>query len=120
MNLLDATATLIDCAKTYADHDPGVQRAVKRMEKRLRLLQLRAAKARRSRRYKAWRTLQHLNPVCKCSHRFTFGEFIASADISHHGLIHVFVCPYCRRLVINFDADGNRYLNQELLNETRH
>jgi hypothetical protein len=110
VTLLDATATLIDCAKTYADHDKSVMRAVARMEKRLRLLQLRAARARRSRRRSAWRALQFFAPVCRCSHRFTFGQFVRSAEIDGRGWIQRFVCPACRGFVIKYDKPGNRYL----------
>lgn len=117
MTLLDATATLIDTAKTYAEHDRAVMRAVKRMEKRLRLLQLRSLKATRRRRHFAWKTLQHLNPVCDCSHRFTFIEFIHAAEIDHRGWIKLFICPHCRRLVVLLEVKGNctRYLNQQML-----
>src|SRR4051812_34002215 len=55
MTLLEATSHLIDCAKTNAhESDRVMQRAVKRMEKRLAVLKLRAAKTLRRNRRLAW------------------------------------------------------------------
>lgn len=55
MNLLEATSTLIDAAKTYGpESDRVLQRSIKRMEKRLHVLQVRSAKARKRNRMKAF------------------------------------------------------------------
>ena len=100
MTLLEATATLIDCAKTWAPDDPIVKRAVRRMERRLEVLQLRAANARRLRRHKAWVALQSFRPVCDCGHRFIFGEFAGAAVLTGHGNIKRYHCPKCSKLVV--------------------
>lgn len=118
MTLLEATATLIDCAKTYGEHDSAVMKAVRRMEKRLAVLQLRALKAKKRCRSYAWKSLRFLNPKCLvCEHEFTFGELVHGAEINHRGWIHNFICPQCRSLVMILEGEGNsyRYVTQAML-----
>jgi hypothetical protein len=108
MNLLEATALLVDCAKEFGPGDSHTRKAIKRMEQRLRVLKLRAAKARRKRRHKAWEALQHFAPECRCGHVFTFGEFVRAATIDHRGWIQRFDCPACQILIIKLRHHGGR------------
>jgi len=108
MTLLDATATMIDACKTWApENDKVLQRAVKRMEKRLAVLRLRAAKALRRRRQKGWADLQHLAPSCpSCGIEFSFGDFVKAAELNHRGDILNFDCPDCSERVVLLLVDG--------------
>lgn len=108
MTLLEATATLIDCARTFApENDRKVRQAVARMEKRLRLLQVRMAKVRRRNRGHAWATVQDFTPQCeKCSYQFTFTDVVRSADIDGRGYIRCFNCPNCHTSVVQLEARG--------------
>lgn len=109
MNLLEATTTLIDAAKTYApEQDRLIVRAVKRMEKRLAVLQLRAAKALKRNRLEAWyQALMLLGRViaddhktvllpCKgCQHPISFGEFCKGVVFTGRGDLVSLTCPEC-------------------------
>ena len=105
MTLLEATSHLIDCAKTNAhESDRVMARAIKRMEQRLRVLQLRTAKARRKARDNAWIILCIMtlkqeeggDPTCRhCGHVFSFGQFVKTGFITHRGQIRAFHCPAC-------------------------
>jgi len=108
MTLLEATSTLLDCVKTWGPDDSvQIRRAVKRMEKRLDVLQLRAKKALRRRRHKGWLDLQHLAPVCQhCGATFIFGDFAKTAELNHKGDIIRFDCPECAELVVFLEVDG--------------
>jgi hypothetical protein len=109
MNLLEATTTLIDVARTYApDDDRIVARAIKRMEKRLFVLQVRQAKARKRNRVKAfWDAIGYFNGgVCTqsrkacflcpaCGLNLYFGDFIKNAEFSKGGRFLSMSCPHC-------------------------
>ncbi|MES2219372.1 MAG: hypothetical protein V4587_00210 [Acidobacteriota bacterium] len=106
MTLLEATGMLIDCAKTWApENDRLMKRAVKRMEKRLLVLQVRAAKERHRRRRIAWNDLQAIKPVCDCGHAFELGEFVRQAELGARGCIKHFQCPHCDVLVIGVRSE---------------
>lgn len=102
MTLLDATGHLIEIAKTFGRDDAITRRAIKRMEKRLALLQLRKAKALRARRHKAWwngpSTQQCPHP--ECEHEITFGEFCRTAEIDGRGRTKRWNCPHCGRPIV--------------------
>ena len=111
MNLLEATTTLIDAVKTHApEEDRMVQRAVRRMEKRLFVLQVRRAKARKRNRRKAfWQAVglfdggvlvtdsskrgMFLCPQCKG--RIFFGDFCKNAEFTGSGRFTTMSCPHC-------------------------
>jgi len=111
MNLLEATTTLIDTIKTHSlDEDRVVARALKRMEKRLFVLQVRQAKARKRNRVKAfWQAVglfdggvlvtdlskrgMFLCPQCKG--RIFFGDFCKNAEFTGSGRFTVMSCPHC-------------------------
>ena len=109
MTLLDATTTLIDAVKTYApEDDRNISRAVKRMEKRLFILQVRNAKAWKRNRIKAfWNAMALFNGgACLKSHRacfgcpnckrkLFFGDFCKNADFSAGGRFISMICPGC-------------------------
>jgi predicted RNA-binding Zn-ribbon protein involved in translation (DUF1610 family) len=102
MNLLEATAHLIDLAKTLGRDDAMTRRAIKRMEKRLEVLRLRAAKALRARRHKAWMRGPSTTqcPHRACEHEITFGDFIKSAVIDGRGKVTEWRCPHCGRWLV--------------------
>ena len=110
MNLLESTSTLIDAVKTSCrpENDRKLMSAVKRMERRLAVLQLRAAKALKRRRHKGWADLQHLAPSCyACNEVFAFGDFVKSAELNHRGDIIRFDCPVCEAcIVLLMECDG--------------
>ena len=111
MNLLEATTTLIDAVKTHApEEDRVIQRAVKRMEKRLFVLQVRQAKARKRNRVKAFyqaigmfdggilvadssKKAVFLCP--NCHGRIFFGDFCKSAEFTGSGRFIAMSCPHC-------------------------
>jgi hypothetical protein len=114
MTLLDATTTLIDAAKTYApENDRVIARAVKRMEKRLAILQQRAVQYRARNQTNAWlygvalyggRRAKHrviadrpeaVIPCKACQHEITFDEFLTAADYTGHGHVRQITCPAC-------------------------
>lgn len=102
MTLLEATSHLIDIAKTFGRDDAITRRAIKRMERRLAVLQLRTAKALRARRHKAWwngpSTTQCPHP--ECQHPISFGEFCKSAHIDGRGRTRRWDCPHCGRPIV--------------------
>lgn len=114
VTLLDATATLIDFAKTNGQEtDRLLSKATARMEKRLRLLQLRRAKTiRRNRTAAFWKVLSFLNGgadmknrrACfdcgRCGFRFYFGEFLKTGIFAGHGKIKTLICPKCNAVLI--------------------
>lgn len=113
MTLLEATITLIDAVKTWApEEDRKIAKAVKRMEKRLFVLQIRAAWARKRNRRKAFYDamgefgggILMKDPIslsrgmipCKACHaRIYFGDFCKNADFTGHGRIISLACPKC-------------------------
>jgi len=115
MNLLEATTTLIDAVKTHAPEDDRIiARAVKRMEKRLFVLQVRQAKSRKRNRVKAfWQAVGlfdggilvgesakkgiFLCPGCKG--RIFFGDFCRNAEFSGGGNFQNMNCPHCSLLM---------------------
>lgn len=117
MTLLDATATLIDLVKTWApQEDAHTKRAIRRMERRLDVLRLRAAKSLRRRRSKGWKDLQFLAPKCvTCGEEFCFGDFVKKAELNHRGDIIRYDCPSCGAVSILLEVDGkcSRYLVME-------
>ena len=115
MNLLDATTTLIDTAKTYApENDAVIARAIKRMEKRLFVLQVRSAKARKRNRVKAfWDAMglfkggasggpksDAVIPCKVCDHLIGFGEFCKHAEFTGGGRIETLTCPNCNNVMV--------------------
>lgn len=139
MTLLEATATLIDAVKTWAPgEDRKLKAAVKRMEKRLRLLQLRARKAFRRRRWSAWYqacadygevwhppgrpTRRLTDPICgQCFHMINYREFCHSAEFGGRGNLLVLCCPYCDfpmtglEPVIDEDLEAQRFTDGDWL-----
>lgn len=113
MTLLEATTTLLDAVKTYAPEDDRVIiRATKRMEKRLLVLQVRHAKARKRNRTKAfWCAMQMFGggactvkhtacfPCPACKQKLYFGDFIRNAGISDSGRFLTMSCPRCSCLI---------------------
>lgn len=109
MNLLEATSTLIDLAKTHGREDDRVlQRAIRRMEKRLMLLKVRAAKARRRARREAfWEayaifkghpcadTHQACIPCQAYQRKLYFGDFCKWGWWTGHGRVQLLECRYC-------------------------
>lgn len=109
MTLLTATSTLIDAAKTYGpESDRVLLRAIKRMEKRLEVLQLRDAKNRKRVRMEAFwdamalfeggKCLERNEAVfhCKlCARKIYFGDFCKCADYDGRGYLRSLVCPGC-------------------------
>lgn len=113
MTLLEATAHLIDLAKTSGPEDAITRRAIKRMEKRLEVLRLRAAKALRARRHSAWVDFEvvyqgnHPDSKChKCGFEIGYGDFVKSALLTGRGHIKRFCCPACGQLLIGFPQEG--------------
>lgn len=119
MTLLDATSTLIDFAKTNGrETDPILTKAVTRMEKRLRLLQLRRVKMIRWNRRKAfWHTVglmgggvdmprkQGVFYCPKCNHRFDFGNFLKCSELKGNGTVRRLLCPGCNQFIIGKPED---------------
>lgn len=109
MTLLDASTTLVDAVRQLpaADDPRGpLAKSIRRMERRIQVLRLRAAKARKLRRSKAWLEAQEILPsslegnqaivVCpKCLERFNFGDFVRTAEITGHGIIKLWICTKC-------------------------
>lgn len=113
MNLLDATATLIDFAKTNAhESDRVVQRAIRRMERRYMVLKVRAARNRKRARTKAfWFAMAAFNgggfvdpsighrraafPCRACENNFFFGDFCKHGQWDGRGIATQVVCPSC-------------------------
>jgi len=109
MTLLDATTTLIAAVKTWApEEDRKVAQAVKRMEKRLFLLQVRHAKARKRNRTNAfWDAMTQFHggacqtkhqaciPCKACGFKIFFGDFCKHGDWTGHGKIKTLGCPKC-------------------------
>ena len=109
MTLLNATSILLDFVKTEAPEDPHIKRAVKRMERRLAVLQLRSAKALLRRRHKGWADLLHLAESCPaCGIKFSFGDFAKTALLNSRGDILNFDCPDCGVTVVRlWIEEGN-------------
>jgi len=111
VNLLDATVTLLDAVKTFAPDTVEIKRAARRMEKRLLVLQVRAAKSLRRRRWNAFYEASamtgdvvrvegcinhHGPPKCQhCAYQFDFGSSVREADICGRAHIKQLYCPAC-------------------------
>ncbi len=111
MTLLNATSAVIDVIKEHSlDDDEHVRNAVKRLEKRLFVLQLRHTKRQKQNRWKAFRqaiqmfgggalhTKDGLRDcvICqKCRHGIEFDDFIENATFNGNGRIITLVCPHC-------------------------
>lgn len=108
MNLLDATATVLDLAKTHAhERDRTAQAAIKRVEKRLLVLRIRAAKTRARNRRRAWWDCMWsyvggfmpgvimVIKCPKCKELVTFKDFCRQAVVTPAGRIQDFPCPHC-------------------------
>lgn len=109
MTLLEATTTLIDAVKTYApESDRKVTQAIKRMEKRLFVLLVRQAKARKRARTNAfWDAMATLGggvscapnvdviPCKGCDAVIDFGTFCKSAEWTGNGRVINLTCPKC-------------------------
>jgi len=113
VTLLEATTRLIDTVKEHVhlpDH-PDVNRAVKRMEKRLHVLQVRHAYRQKSNRSKAfkdsWSHLCCTGPadisaiiICRnCNSEIFFVDFVENAEWSGNGKFLSLTCPWCRHLM---------------------
>lgn len=94
MTLLNATVTVLEAAR-LAPESRELHAAIKRMEKRLEVLQARQAKAERRRQ---WRCI--LACVCPaCSHRWQDSEkFMSLLKYSFSGGIIGFTCPECKEV----------------------
>ncbi|HEV2692407.1 MAG TPA: hypothetical protein VG347_05875 [Verrucomicrobiae bacterium] len=113
MTLLTATSTLIDAVKTYApEEDAHIQRAVKRMEKRLLVLQVRAKKnEKRIRTLAFWCAMVTFNggvspgprlaviPCKGCEYLITFKDFIKNGEWDGRGNFKSLICPHCECLM---------------------
>lgn len=97
---------MIDAVKTWCPAgDRKLNGAIKRMEKRLEVLQFRAAKALSARRHKGWAMLKKLIPgqTCgSCAIEFSFGDFAKAANLTGHGQIREFRCPSCDEFLIGY------------------
>jgi hypothetical protein len=103
---------LIDCAKTYGrDNDKPLQRAIKRMEERLELLQYRRAVRQKNARSRAWHWYQykrygHGRPIAEvpcpyCKFGICFGDFIRTVELRGASCDIVrFDCPSCETLLM--------------------
>lgn len=109
MTLLDASITLIDAAKQLPENK-SLERAIKRMEKRVQVLRLRSAKARRRCRHKAWwhAMRSYVGGVIvgtritafgcpRCLTNIDFGYFARTAEVDGRGVIKSFDCHKCGR-----------------------
>lgn len=100
MNLLEATSALLDFVKTSAPENVQIRRAVKRMEKRLEVLQARAEKERERRLWKAWDEavvhFQGLGITCEhCGFEFDPVAFFRNAEVSGRGQVKQLDCAKC-------------------------
>ncbi len=119
MNLLEATSCLIDCAKTYGhENDRQLQRSIRRMEKRLRLLKRRQLRALRRLRWDSWydacimlgdRPSPHMNqPRCpQCRHVLTFREFVHNSTLRQRGHVWKLLCPQCYKCILGYACGEN-------------
>ena len=110
MNLLTATSTLLDAVKTHAPEDDRfIKAAIKRMEKRLRVLQLRAVQATKRNRTNAfWDAMAKFAggvhpknnvaviPCKRCEFLIDFGEFCSAGEYDGRGRIKSLTCPACK------------------------
>jgi len=113
MTLLTATTTLLDAVKTYApEEDQQIRRAVKRMEKRLMVLQVRAAKREKANRTDAfWDAMGKFEggvcvfkhtacfPCKACKQHIYFGDFLKNAEWDGRGRVKSVLCPKCNLLM---------------------
>jgi hypothetical protein len=109
MNLLDATSHVLEAARESAGADrPPLKQAIRRVERRTELLRLRAVKARRRMRHRAfWHAMKsyaggfaHKPLRCvfccpHCSLVVDFGVFVKHAVIDGRAHFKTFVCPSC-------------------------
>ncbi len=108
MNLLCATTTLLDAVKTHAPEDDRIiKAAIKRMEKRLGVLQLRAAQAKKRNRSNAfWDAMarfsggvsksdQAVIPCKGCGLHIDFADFCSMGEYDGRGRIKSLTCPAC-------------------------
>lgn len=114
MTLLDASVHLVDTAKQMPENRI-LNQAIKRMEKRIQVLRLRSAKARRRNRRYAWqlfvdiyghnRKLENKPPTsCQnCDFAFDFGSFVKHADITGRGQIQSLHCPRCDAHLMGYE-----------------
>lgn len=120
MTLLDATATLIDFAKTNGpwETDLVLARSIKRMEQRFEVLRRRHEKSTRRNWEKAFfsamgqigggadrqtgfAVIIHED----CPHETTFDAFLNCSVISGRGDCLAFRCPGCNKLLIGKPED---------------
>jgi hypothetical protein len=114
MTLLEATITLIDAARQLPE-DKTRERAIKRVEKRVRLLQLRALRARKWNRRKAFYDAVAITgggvatvlgrmfaiAICKqCNTQLDFGDFCRCGQFNGRGKAISFFCPKCKSYLI--------------------
>lgn len=109
MTLLDATTTLIDFARTNgSEEDACLARAIKRMEQRLFVLQVRHAKRQKQIRTKAfWDAMCNFNggacqltrqaciPCPTCQLKIFSGDFMKNAEWTGTGKVLTLACPKC-------------------------
>lgn len=134
MTLLDASITLVDAARQLPENR-ALKGAIKRMEKRIQVLQLRSRKAFRRRRWRAWyhacadagdvwnsplgRRLT--DPICmSCFHMVQFSQFCHIAEFNSRGLLSL-CCPHCGYCiaglspVIDEDLEAQRFTDGDWL-----
>lgn len=102
MTLLDATALLIEIAKTRGPDDRLTRQAVRRMEQRLELLQQRKEKALTHRRATAWNIYISARPDRKCpvcGFEMSALEFVRTAVIDGRGFPRLVACPACHEQI---------------------
>jgi hypothetical protein len=104
MTLLEATTTVIDAAKTHSpwETDRMLHHAIKRLEKRLEVLQLRRDKEISRRQDSAWTDCQVVikNTCSHCGFVFDLDAFLNNAQITGRGHIKRLHCPTCKKLLI--------------------
>jgi DNA-directed RNA polymerase subunit RPC12/RpoP len=114
MNLLDATETLLDAVRTHApwETDITIARSIKRMEKRLEVLKLRAEKRRQNISETAFFnalgivgggavnvTTAKGTPaiLCRnCQTKILFEDFVEVAVFNGAGTMQSMTCPKCK------------------------
>lgn len=126
MTLLDASVHLIDAARQVPENKV-LERAIKRMERRVQVLRLRAARARRRGRHKAWWNVMwtyvggfaHKRAVIDCPGCkvwIDFGHFASNAEIDGRGYVKSWECGKCGyNLAKNIQRHPDRNLGSGLL-----
>ncbi len=122
VNLRTATSTLIDFARTNGhESDRELQRAIRRMEQRYAVLQLREAKNRKRTRSKAfWSAMAAFEggvytinakghagfPCSGCKAAIFFGDFCKLGQWDGRGIVTQMICPKCALVMMPPHENG--------------